>query len=158
MASAIKNLPDAELSFYNKGIDFFDLALMRDKALAGDILLKRTPATLGSSAAAVNAAIGGVGAKFSRTIVVSVVDSDGNVHAWFNGTIAIAEAEVTNGDGTASIRGGGSTVVIVAGVGSVILDYIGTWAEGDTETLTFGNSTQIIYTLANKTSVDTLIA
>lgn len=129
------------------------------EAMSGDMVLVCTPATLGSSAAAVNAAIAGAGAKFQRTITCSLKNANGDAHIWYNGTIDISEAEVTNGDGAASINGGGSTVTLVAGVGSVTLDYVGAWAAADTETLTFGNNKMILgKTLTNATSVDTLIA
>lgn len=131
---------------------------LRDKAMSGDMVLVLTPATLGSSAAAVTAAIGGAAAKFTRDIRVELQTAAGEVHTWFDGTFAAAGSEVTAGDGTADIAAAGTTVTLVNGVGTVTLEYIGTWAAADTATLTVTGGTLLGHTIANKTSVDTLVA
>ncbi len=62
------------------------------------------------------------------------------------------------GGSAVAINGGGSVVTLAGGVGTITLDYTGTWASGDTETLTITGGTVLGYTVANKTSVDTLVA
>lgn len=172
MSSAL-SLADAKLSAFNKIIDlcnadipgklddlidlFSEQALLK-KAMSGDIQIVATPATLGSSAAAVQAAIGGAGAKFTRTVTVALKTAAGETHTWFNGTLPVSVACNTTGDGIVAIAGGATEVTLVNGVGTVTLEYTLTWAQGDTCTLTIGNSTTRLYPLANKTSVDTLAA
>ncbi len=126
-------------------------------AMSQDIILVATPATLGSSAAAVNAAIAGDDEKFTRTVAVKLTNTEGDTHSWYTGTLAIAVAKSST-SGVVAIDGGGSTVALVNGVGSVILNYTGTWAEGDTTTLTITGGTILSATVTNKTSVDTLVA
>lgn len=97
-------------------------------AMSGDILLKITPTTASSSATAVNAAIAGTAKKYVRTVLVDLVDSDGEIHKWFNGSFAIAGSESTAGNGTAATAA--NTVELVDGSGSMGLEYIGAWASG----------------------------
>ena len=124
-------------------------------AAIGDMVIVATPATLGSSAAAVNAAIAADG-QFDRTVVVTLETAAGAIHNWFNGTFAIAGSEVTAGDGTADTTA--LTVTVVNGVGTCVLRYIGAWAAADTATLTVTGDTIFGAVVANATSVDTLIA
>jgi hypothetical protein len=131
---------------------------LRDKALSGDMVIAVTPAAPGSSAAAVVAAVGGAGAKFLRTVHVELQTAAGEVHTWFNGTFGVTIAEVTAGNGVAAIDNGDNHIHLVDGVGDVVVKYTGTWAEADTSTFTLVGSTRLGYTIANKTSVDTLIA
>jgi hypothetical protein len=135
-----------------KTVGMFNYLKNVETGLAGDMALVVTPATLGSSAAVVNA--GG----FSREIKVELKNAAGDVHEWFNGTFAIAATEVTVGDGTSAIEGAATTVTLVNGVGTVTIEYIGTWASADTQTLTVTGSTKLGYAITDKTSVDTLIA
>lgn len=136
--------------------DFVAQTVLRDSAMSGDIAVRVTPATLGSSAAAVTAAIAGAAEKFTRNVLVELVNAAGTVHAWFNGTLAVAGSETTAGDGTADTSE--ETVTMVNGVGTCTLEYIGAWAAADTATVTVTGGTILGYTVANKTSVDTLIA
>jgi hypothetical protein len=129
---------------------------LRDKALSGDLVLSVSPATLGSSAAAVNAAIGGAAAKFTRTVVIELQAANGDVHTWFDGTFAIAATKSSSG--TVAIAGGISVATLVNGRAVVTLEYTGTWASADTQTLTVTGGTKLGYTVSNKTSVDTLVA
>lgn len=101
-----------------------------ETALAGDLVLAVTPAALGSSAAAVNAAIGGTAGKFTRQVRVELQNADGDIHTWFNGSLAIAASEVTAGNGVSAIAGGAATVEFTEGVGIVTIEYTGTWAGG----------------------------
>ena len=127
-----------------------------ESAMSGDMVLVASPATLGSSAAAVATAIAGAG--FTRDVVLELQDADGNVHSWFSGSMDIAVAEVTAGDGVSAISGGGSSVDFVAGQATVTIEYTGTWAAADTQTLTVTGGTVLGETITNKTSVDTLVA
>lgn len=127
---------------------------LRDKAISGDMILVVSPAALGSSAAAVTAAIAGSG--FTRDVVIELQAANGDVHSWFDGTFTIAIAEVTAGTGTASIVS--TTATFENGRCTITITYIGTWAAADTATLTITGGTKLGYTIANKTSVDTLIA
>lgn len=129
-----------------------------EKGLNGDLVLVATPATLGSSAAVVAAAIAGAAAKFTREITIELQSADGELHDWFNGTFAILKAEVTVGTGTAAIAGALTVATFVNGRAKVTLEYIGTWAAADTATLTITGSTKLGYDITNKTSVDTLVA
>ncbi len=101
-----------------------------EAALIGDLVIVATPTTLGSSAAAVNAAIGGAAAKFTRQVTIELQNAAGDVHTWFNGSLAIAVAEVTAGSGVSAIAGGVSSVTFVEGVATVTLEYTGAWAGG----------------------------
>jgi hypothetical protein len=129
---------------------------LTDKAMSGDLVLVVTPATLGSSAVAVTAAIGGAEGKFTRNVTVTLKTAGGDTHSWFNGTFSVAGSEVTAGNGTCATSA--ATVTLVNGVGTCTLEYIGTWALGDTATVTVTGGTKLGYSITNKTSVDTLIA
>jgi hypothetical protein len=98
------------------------------EAMSGDIALRVTPATLASSAAAVNAAIAGAAGKFTREVKIELVTADGDVHKWFNGSLSVAGSETTAGDGTADPSA--ATVALVDGVGTCVFEYIGAWSGG----------------------------
>lgn len=147
-----RNMLGLPLEFRRKSTEVINIM---NAAMSGDIALMVTPATLGSSAADVNAAILADG-QFDREVEVKLVDSNGNVHTWFNGELSIAGTEVTAGDGTAGTTA--ATVTMVNGVGTCVQRYIGTWAAADTATVTVTGGTLLGYTVANDTSVDTLVA
>lgn len=130
---------------------------LRDKAMSGDMVLVVSPATLGSSAAAVNAVIDGDDEKFTRDVRIELQAANGDVHTWFDGTFAIA-ATKSSGSGAIAIAGGLSNATLKNGVAVVTLEYTGEWAEADTTTLTVTGGTKLGYTISNKTSVDTLVA
>lgn len=136
--------------------DFSAMAVLTSSAMSGDIALRITPATTGSSAAAVTAAIAGAAEKFSRDVLVELVNTSGVVHEWFNGDLAIAGSETTAGDGTADTAE--ETVTLVNGIGTCSLEYIGAWAAADVATVTVTGGTILGYTVENGTSVDTLVA
>ncbi len=136
--------------------DFTALTVLMASAMSGDIALRITPATLGSSAAAVTAAIAGDDEKYARDVLVELVNTAGDVHTWFNGSLAIAGSESIAGDGTADTAE--ETVDLVDGVGTCTLEYIGAWAAADTATVTVTGGTILGYTVTNATSVDTLVA
>jgi hypothetical protein len=129
---------------------------LRSLALSGDIALACSPATTGSSAAAVAAAIAGAASKFTRTVTVTLQTAAGDVHSWFSGTRNIAAARV--GSGTIGIAASATAVTFVNGVGTVVMEYTGTWAAADTATLTVTGGTLYEFTVDNATSADTLVA
>lgn len=129
-------------------------ALRMASALSGDMALRVSPSTTASLATVVVAAIAGDDEKYVRTVTVELVDSDGNVHTWFNGSFAVAGSEVTAGDGTADTAA--ATVQLAAGVGTCELEYVGTWAAEDTATITVTGGTLLGFSIADATSVDTL--
>ena len=128
-----------------------------EKGINGDMVLIATPATLGSSAAAVNTAIGGVETKFVRTVIVELKTAADERCTFLNGTFAIAVGEVTSGTGTSAIAESATTISLVEGKGTIDIEYIGVWAAADTQTLTITGSTKLGYAISDKTSVDTLI-
>lgn len=134
--------------------EFYDYLIGVERAMAGEIVLVVSPATLGSSAADVNAAIT-TDDKFVRRVKVELkASADGDVHQWFTGSFSAA---VTNtGNGAAAIAGG--RVELENGVGYVDIEYTGTWAEGNTCTLTITGGTIMGYSVSDKTSKDTLVA
>lgn len=136
--------------------DYYDYLKVVENGLSGDITIVPIPATLGSSAAVVNAAIQGEEEKFARSVHVKLVDTSGSIHKWFNGYLTVA-ASKNSTSGTVAIKDGATSMPLVNGEGDVIIEYTGTWAEGDTATLTV-SGTVLGYTLTQKTSVDTLVA
>ncbi len=136
--------------------EFYDYLIGVERAMAGEIALVVSPATLGSSAADVNEAIDADG-KFVRRVKVELkASADGDVHQWFTGSFSAAVAKT--GNGAAAIAGGGGRVELENGVGYVDIEYTGTWAEDDTCTLTITGGTIMGYSVSDKTSVDTLVA
>lgn len=133
-----------------------DLETMLTAVLSGDIALSVTPATLGSSAATINAGIAGDG--FSREVDCAVVDGSGNVLTYFNGSLPVAVSVSTNGTEAANI-GGASSLTFVDGEASITINYTGTWVAADTCTLTLGSTSSIAgKTVADDTSIDTVVA
>jgi len=131
---------------------------LRKLALSGDMVFKCTPATTGSSAAAVVAAVGSTAAKFVRTVTVTLETAAGEIHTWYSGSKDAAAAVVTAGDGTAALAASATAITFVNGSATATIDYTLTWAENDTCTLTVTGGTTLGYTTADKTSVDTLVA
>ena len=111
--------------------DFYDYMGVMQKAMAGDLVLVPSPATLANSAAAITAAITAASDdKFKRTVEVELQTAAGEVHEWFNGTFAIAATETTAGDGASAIADSAETITLTDGKGSVVVEYTGTWAGG----------------------------
>lgn len=127
------------------------------KAIAGDIAIEITPAITGGSAAGITTAIAGVNLKYTREIALKLIDIDGTVHDWYNGSMAIAVTETTAGVGTSAISASATTATFVNGMATVIVEYVGAWAAADTQTLTVTGGNILGYAVADKTSVDTLI-
>jgi hypothetical protein len=101
----------------------------RDKAMSGDLAWVCEPATAASSAAAVNAAIGGAAAKFTRQVSIRLQRANGDRHSWFDGTVAIAAART--GAGTIALAAAdASPVTFTNGERVVTLEYTGAWQGG----------------------------
>ena len=136
--------------------EFYDYLIGVERAMAGEIALVVSPATLGNSAADINAAIV-TDDKFVRQVKVELkASAEGAVHQWFTGSFSAAVAKT--GDGTVAIADEGDSVELENGVGYVDIEYTGTWAAADTCTLTITGGTVMGYSVSNKTSVDTLVA
>ncbi len=120
-----------------------------EKAMSGDILFSILPATTGTAATTED---------FTRTVSIKAVTAAGEIHTWLNQayTTTLSIAEVTAGDGTASIVS--TTLTLVNGQADIVVSGTGTWAEADTNTLTVGNITVMGYTVTGGTSVDTITA
>ena len=123
--------------------------VLRDKAMAGDLVFVVTPATV--APAPTNAA-------WTRTVVVELKTAAGEVHTWFNKAIANG---VSIGDtstaGTASIPS--TTLTFVDGRAEVVVSGTeAAWLATETDTLTIAQATILGYTVASKTSVETFTA
>ena len=128
------------------------------KGMSKAAVLVATPATLGNSAAAVNAAIGGAAAKFVRDVQVKITNADGTLAEWFDGTFTVAVSKSSTSGVIAFESGWTTTMTFVNGRASTRMKYTGTWASGDTATFTITGGTLLGFTVSNKTSVDTLVA
>lgn len=110
--------------------DFYDYMIAMEKAMAGDLVLVLSPATLANSAAAVNAAVGGAAEKFVRTVLVELQAADGTVHEWYTGELAAAVTETTAGNGTSAIADSATKVSLENGQGTIDIEYTGAWSGG----------------------------
>ena len=119
------------------------------KALVNNIEFSITPATVTTSPTA---------SAWTRTVVVSLVDSAGNVHKWANGTwtttVSIAD---TSTAGTASITS--TTLTLVDGVANIVVSGdAADWLDTETDTLTIADITVAGITVTGGTSVETFTA
>jgi hypothetical protein len=136
--------------------DFWKYLEILEKALNGDLVLEVTPATTSNSVTTVNNEISANG-KFTRDVVIKLKTVAGEVHEWFNGTFAIS-ASATTTSGAIAIAGGLTEATFAEGQTTVTLEYTGTWASGETATLTVTGGSKLGYTISDATSVDTLTA
>lgn len=95
-------------------------------------------------------------APYTREVTIRLVNSEGNLHNWFTGTVPVTIAEVTDGDGTASVVGGLSPTM-TNGVMTVNVKLIGTWTANDTNTLSVTEATILGYTVTAVTSAETSV-
>jgi hypothetical protein len=116
-----------------------------NKALSGDLVFVVTPATLNTAH----------GDAANRTVAIALKTAAGEVHTWFNAALTTGVAVAKSSEnGTVTITS--TTLTFVAGVASVVITEGGTWAAADTNTLTIAAATIIGYTVAQKTSVETM--
>ncbi|WP_094603460.1 hypothetical protein SPSIL_015170 [Sporomusa silvacetica DSM 10669] len=134
---------DKKRNFQSDDID------MMAKALCGDIIWTVTPATTTRAATA---------AALTRSVVVRLTDSLGNVHRWFNKAIATGVSIAdTSTAGTASIAS--TTLTLVNGEATVVVSgTAAAWLAAETNTLTVTAATVLGVTVAAKTSVETITA
>ena len=120
-----------------------------EKAFAGDLVFTVSPATINRVATS---------AAFTRTVRITLNSSDGKIHDWFNKSIT---SGVSVGDtstaGTATIA---STILTFTkgGESVVVTGSAHAWLENETNTLTIAQATILGYTVASKTSVETIVA
>lgn len=120
---------------------------LRDKAMAGDMVFVVTPATTTRAATS---------ATWTRTVRVELQNAAGKRHTWFNKAITsgVSIAD-TSTAGTASIAS--TTLTFVDGVASVVITGdAAAWLAAETNTLTIAAATIMGYTVASKTSVETI--
>ena len=91
-------------------------------------------------------------APYSREVVVELVNTAGDVHIWFTGTVPVTIADTAAG--TASVVGGNSPTMTN---GTMTLTVIcqGTWAGGNTNTLSVSEKAILGATVVAATSVET---
>lgn len=119
---------------------------IRNKALAGDIVFKCTPATVAPVPRAT---------AWTRTVVVTLETASGQVHEWFNKAITTGVSiGDTSSAGTATIAS--TTLTFEKGKATVVVTGSAhSWLNTETDTLTVAQATILGYTVASKTSVET---
>jgi hypothetical protein len=120
-----------------------------EDALNGDVLMDISPSATGSDPTT---------ADFTRDVTITIVNAAGETLEWVNAafTTTASIAEVTNGNGAASIAS--TTLTLVDGVAVITVSCTGTWIENDTSTLTIANIILAGVTVTAGTSIDTIVA
>lgn len=137
--------------------EFYDYMTRIEEAMAADMVLACSPATLGSSAAKIATAVA-AGEKYEVEVTVTLKNAAGDLHEWFNADLAAAVVAATEGTGTAAIKGGATKVELRKGTGKLTIEYDAVWAAADTSTLTITGGTFVGKATGNKTSIDTVVA
>jgi len=89
-------------------------------AISGDLAFSVSPATVASSATS---------SAWTRTVTISLVDSDGNVQTWFTKDITTGVSIADSSAGTATIPS--TTLTFVNGVATVVISgNAASWAGG----------------------------
>jgi hypothetical protein len=91
-------------------------------------------------------------APYIREVTVELVDTEGNLHYWFSGTVPVTIAD--NASGTASVIGG-LNPTMTNGIMNVEVALRGTWANANTNTFTVAQKSILGATVTAKTSVET---
>lgn len=122
---------------------------VRDSGMYGDIAYRVSPATLNRPATA---------AAWTQKIFIELVDSNGRVHEWFNGTIAtIASVADTSALAAATINS--TSLVFENGVAELTLTgSAAAWVAAETATVTIAQKTILGATVTAKTHVTTIVA
>jgi hypothetical protein len=105
------------------------------------------------SAATLNIAKAVADLNATRRVRIRVVDSLGNVHKWFNKTITTAITK--SGTGTVTNV---TTCDIAEGEGVILVATQGTWAAGNTQTVTASAQTILGMSVLAKTNMATITA
>lgn len=123
--------------------------LLRDKALAGDIVFIVTPPTVTPAPTAV---------AWTRNVVVELQTASGEVHTWFSDAITTGVSIANDSTaGTATIPS--TTLTLVDGKATIVVSGDAeAWLDTETDTLTVAEATILGYTIAAKTSVETFTA
>lgn len=133
------------------------------------VVIDISPASIGNSAATINAAIGGAEGKFVQDITLTLKDLDGNTLEAFTGSYGpIGVLTVATNSASGSVAFDADTIEVINsvnkpiftnGVATVSIEYTGTFVAADTVTLTV---TEADMAEANggdaQTVVDTIIA
>lgn len=122
---------------------------LRDKAMAGDMIFVVSPATCTRTATE---------EAWTRKVAVELQTAAGEIHTWLNKSITsgVSIAD-TSTAGTASIAS--TTLTFVNGKATVtVTGSAHAWLADETNTLTIAQATILGYTIASKTSVETVIA
>jgi hypothetical protein len=93
-------------------------------------------------------------APYVRTVDVELVDTEGNRHVWFSGTVPVTIADTAAG---AAEVVGGLNPEMENGFMQVSVLLRGTWAAGNTNTLSVSQKTILGATVTAKTSVETSV-
>lgn len=128
------------------------LRLMRE-AMSGDLAWDASPSSVSATA--------GTSQAWTRTITVSLKNTSGDVHEWFNEsyTSKVSAAHATEGVPTdttsATLSVGSANLVFVRGVASIsVSGTAGTWPDNMKDTCTIANISVIGSNLATITSVE----
>lgn len=118
------------------------------KAMEGDMAFSVSPATVDRAATS---------AAWTRTVKIKLVDALGRTHTWFNKAIATGVSiGDTSSAGTATIPS--TTLTFVDGEATVVVSgSAAAWVAAETNTLTVAQATILGYTVASKTSVETIV-
>jgi len=122
---------------------------LRDKAMAGDIVMIINPAIVSSVTGS---------EAWTRNVVVEIQTASGDVHEWINQEYATT-VSITD-DSSAGVASIGSTTLTLIN-GKATIEIGGTaalWDVDDTDTLTIGNITIMGYTVVGGTSIETFTA
>ena len=119
---------------------------IRDKALAGDIVMVISPETVAPVPTS---------SAWTRNVLITIESTAGEIHEWLNAsyttTLSIAD---TSTAGTASIVS--TTLTIVNGQATVVVSGDAQdWLDTETDTLTVANITVLGVTVTGGTSVET---
>ena len=132
---------------------------LRRLAMSGDLKFVASPATATSSAAAVNAAIAAAADDTFRQVVTFTLETAaGETHAWYSGTRTIGITDDSAGTAAIADTATATTLAFVNGVGTVTVEYTGTWVAAQVVTLTLTDGNVLGVEPGNATFVDTLAA
>jgi len=129
----------------NERNEFSNDIVAMASAMDGDIIATVSPATLTTAH----------GSAATRTIYVTLTNTDGLVHTWCNKAIStIVTAAKSSTSGTVSVST--STITFVNGVATITATLGGTYAAADTDTITVASMTILGNTVTGGTSVETM--
>ena len=120
----------------------------RQEAMSGDLVFRALPAALATDNTVADAGT-------TRTVSISLGNAAGDVHEWFNKSIATGVSVADTTTPTPTIAS--TTLVFVNGRADVVVTYpAGAYASSETVTLTVAAETVLGETVAAATSIDTL--